>query len=729
MTMATNINRILELIAARVRVIHGSSDGAGYEGGGDIDCIVEGLDPLWPLRIQPPDRLVNRLRYDVTATSWFVLAEDEVVSIDTLEDPEGIGKYGFETSTVTGNGLVVPGQAAAYLAVKRLKKDRLDPVSWRQVAELAARDREGFRDRLAEMIPRTAAPIEAAALEGRPPSRELADKALKDLRRRRLRDPLRALRYAGLQSARVVQRLSTPTGLYVVLVGPDGAGKSTIAEALATEHLGFRRARRLHWRPGLLPGSTKGHKEARGGLGRTEEQTRDVTRPHQTEARGRAKSVAAALYHWADFLAGSVVTIWPATRRSTLLVAERPWWDLEVDPLRYRLDVPPRLVRGLGRVLRKPDLVLRLEASPEDIYARKPETSAAATSMQLERWRELAPTLGRTETIDVGDRPEVSVARARAAVLAAAADQAFKHLGPGWVAAPNPKDPRWWLPRGSRAVERAAFDLWTPMTRSGAKGWRVAGALAKAGGLRVLPRAVPPREVVERVAVHLEPGENIAVHRTNHPGRFIVFIVSKDGGIRRVAKVVTTGDMQALDRAAQALTEWAPKLVAPLRGPRLLDRSEGVLVLEAIQRRAGWDRRLPVDVARSLGSFARAGYVHGDFAPWNLIPADGWVLLDWESAREGGEPFEDILHFIVQSHVLLGDPSADEVIAGVIDGRGWIGEALRAFADASGHDLSGIGLAMTRYLEESNAGLDMSTPEAASALDTRRRLADAFALR
>ncbi|HYI45237.1 MAG TPA: hypothetical protein VE174_07240 [Actinomycetota bacterium] len=716
MAKIEGLEQILALIARKVRVIHGSSEIAEYGGGGDIDCVVSDLDQLWPLRLQPPARFVNRLRYDVTAASWFVASGADGVSIDTLEDPEGIGKYGFSTEGITGDGLVDPGPAATYLTIKRLRKKNFEPESWSQVGKLAMIDAAGFRSRLEASLPRVAQALGDVVLQGAVPDRTLAEKALRDLRRTRLRHPIRRARHARLQSARVVERVTHPTGLYVALVGPDGTGKSTIADALTEDHFGFRRSRRLHWRPGVLPGSRS---EGSGD--------RDPTRPHDAQPRSRSRSIAVALYHWADFLIGSVTTILPATRRSTLIVAERPWWDLGVDPLRYRLDVSQGFVQTLGALLRKPDLVLNLSAPANTLVARKSEITEEATERQLESWRSLAPRLGRTETIDVTGSVDESIARVRAAVHSAAADRAFRHLASGWVGAPGRKDPRWWIPRGPRAVARATFDAWTPMTSSGSRGWTVAGAIARSGGLRVLPRATPPREVIERVAPHLARHENIAIHQTNHAGRFIVLFVSPDGSIGRFAKVVTVGDAAPLNREADALSDLAPHLAAPLRSPKLLDRSDSVLVLEAVTRRRGWDLTLDAEVARAMGAFAAEGRVHGDFAPWNLIPThQGWVLVDWEEARTDGDPFEDVLHYVVQSHVLLGSPGQDDLIAGILDGRGWVGTALEAFSASSGLDLGDARSAMSLYLEKSSARLDRSTPEASDALAARDRLARAF---
>lgn len=701
---------IFELMAERASVVHGQNEEAAYGGGGDIDCIVDGLDPNWPLRLGPAARLVNRLRYDVTGTSWFVSTAELTAAVDSLEDPEGIGKYGFKTGGIAGPPLVPPGAAAAYLALKRLRKKDLREGAWAQVAELAAADPDGFSAKLRESLPRSGGGLAEGVLEGRRPDASAANKARGELRRRRLGSPDRALRYAGLLSARASDRLFRPTGLYVLIAGPDGTGKSTIAEALIDDPFGFRRSLRTHWRPGLLPGSGAGDG--------------DVTSPHEREPRGKAMSIAVALYHWADFVLGSVVIVAPARRRSTLIVAERGWWDLAVDSRRYRLDVPPGFVRFLGRFIAGPDLVLRLDGKPEVIASRKGEISLGEVERQLIAWDNIATAAGPTRAIDVGGTIDGSLGAASDAVRSATSVRTLRNLNAGWVAVPRASSARWWLPRGPRLVASAPFKLWSPMTRSGSLGWSAGRKLAGAGLLRLLPRAVPPVDVVDAIGPFLGRGENVAIARMNHPGRFLVLIVSADGSVRRIAKVVTDGDASPLAREADALEGIALRLPAPLLAPKLLERTERVLVTEAVVvRMRAHPEHLPAEVAEALGAFAHEGWVHGDFAPWNLLLSDSkWVLVDWESARQDNAPFHDLFHYLVQGHSLLGSPTSEQLLAGIVEGAGWIGQSVAAYSVGAQLDRSDALGALETYLIDSNPDVDLTTEDGARALPARERL-------
>src|ERR687895_476342 len=57
--------QIARLAARRMRVIQPPSEWGEAEGGTDLDCIVEGIDATWPLRLPPQWRLCQVLRYRI----------------------------------------------------------------------------------------------------------------------------------------------------------------------------------------------------------------------------------------------------------------------------------------------------------------------------------------------------------------------------------------------------------------------------------------------------------------------------------------------------------------------------------------------------------------------------------------------------------------------------------------------------------------------------------------
>lgn len=184
-------------------------------------------------------------------------------------------------------------------------------------------------------------------------------------------------------------------GSYVLLVGPDGSGKSTLARKLIEESgSGFTKVVHIHWRPGLLPraGSLVGVKAG------------DPTKPHADAPHGSVLSLALLAYDWLDFFLGMWLRVVPTRAGGGLVVMERGWFDIAVDPRRYHLTVSHKLVELLGRLLPSPDLVLVLEAEPRVLRGRKAELPLAELSRQMGRWREITfPRSTRRLLVDASE--------------------------------------------------------------------------------------------------------------------------------------------------------------------------------------------------------------------------------------------------------------------------------------------------------------------------------------
>jgi hypothetical protein len=148
---------------------------------------------------------------------------------------------------------------------------------------------------------------------------------------------------------------------------------------------------------------------------------------------------------------------------------------------------------------------------------------------------------------------------------------------------------------------------------------------------------------------------------------------------------------------------------------------------------------MPQEVAFALGAFFRAGsgsavnptscgLSHGDVAPWNLLrTSTGWVLIDWEDAREAQTPFYDLMHFLVQSCALLGRPSKRQLIAGLLSRKNWIGAAVAAYAAGARIPVEDGRPHLLTYLKSSIDQVDACTSDGRKGLRTRRQLLDALA--
>lgn len=717
------LDRILQLVGDRAAVIHPSRALGGPDGGGDIDCVVEHLDPMWPLRLRDGWQLCQRVRYDVSASSWMLERDGDVIAIDTLEDPEGLGQYGLSTSLLLPDEDMVVDAAprAAYLTSKRLRKGIRDPGEWERIAALAATDPVTYTSLIREAFGVAAGSSLAARVLAGDTFIEDWDAVRRRQRRHRLRDGARAGRIVVGQFLRTSDRLLHPTGFYVLLVGPDGAGKSTLAGKLpgALEGL-FRRNVHLHWRPGLLP---------RPGalLGR---EISDATEPHALRPHGRAASLALAMYHWADFALGGWVRVQSSRVRSGLIIVERGWWDIAVDPRRYRLRVSPAVIRVLGTVLPKPDLVVVLEGKPEALHARKSELPVGELARQMQGWRSAVPNRVRTMRVDVSEGSDAVAASVRRSIASMLEQRAMRNVGAGWVSFPSRSQARWILPRGSRATAVAALSVYQPVTKLGRIGWSLARTSASLGAFRLTPRSAPDPKVRSALAEFLPPGATVAIGRSHRSGRSVALVL-RDGRPFAIAKIATGKASRAsLAHEASAYAEIASRLEAPLRAPALLARSDDVLLFEFIDWRVRKRPEfLPADVASGVGAFFRSvdahgatGLGHGDLAPWNVMRTeDGWAIVDWEEATSDTLPFGDIFHYLVQAHALLGSPQAPELLRG-LKGVGWIGASLHAYAEAADQPISEVEDRFVDYLETSLARAIPDAGDASTGIRARRSL-------
>jgi hypothetical protein len=313
---------------------------------------------------------------------------------------------------------------------------------------------------------------------------------------------------------------------------------------------------------------------------------------------------------------------------------------------------------------------------------------------------------------------------------------------PGWVALPRPGRgtpspsaphyvPQLILPRGPRAAVAAALYAYHPCTTKARLAWQAARRFGALGGFHLVPRrGAPPPEVMERLAPYLPPRTTIAVAESDHPGRFVALIVGERGDCHGLAKIATdSAGRSALGNEAKALDSLAKLLPRPLSAPRLLARDTGLLLLEPVHwvpRRSPAD--LPDEVARAMGAFFRAhgdgelGPTHGDFAPWNLLETErGWVLVDWEEARDRERPFFDLFHYLFMAHQNLAAFSQGDFLDG-LEGRGRIGRAIAAYAE--GADLRGVDLRelLIFYLRSSSERLNLASPDGRSDYRARERL-------
>lgn len=185
---------------------------------------------------------------------------------------------------------------------------------------------------------------------------------------------------------------------WVAVLGPDGAGKTSVIVALK-RMAGARgiQVEVFHWRPGVLKGRT----EHSGG---------PVTDPHGMQASVPLVSVAKLAFLLLDWWLGYFLYVRPMRAAGKLVVFDRSFLDLLVDPVRYRYGGPPGLAEVFSRALPTPSLVVLLDAPVEMLRARKQEVTHAETVRQRAAYVARVEALPNGHVLDAS-RPVENVAR------------------------------------------------------------------------------------------------------------------------------------------------------------------------------------------------------------------------------------------------------------------------------------------------------------------------------
>jgi thymidylate kinase len=230
-------------------------------------------------------------------------------------------------------------------------------------------------------------------------------------------DPLRVARNClAAAVGRLRREWRSDRGLSVVVLGPDGAGKSSVCEAIRDRlSPAFVATQRHTFPPGLLRRSA--------GSNAT---------PHAQVPRSPLNSCLRAVAYWLPCCTlGHFLVTRAARVRGGLVVHDRHVVDALVDPRRYRYGGPGWLLRAVCRLVPKADLVILLDAPAEVIQARKQEVPAEETRRQREAYRALVAGMPNGHVVDASMPLPRVVAAAEDVILDCLARRASRQLGLG----------------------------------------------------------------------------------------------------------------------------------------------------------------------------------------------------------------------------------------------------------------------------------------------------------
>jgi thymidylate kinase len=687
---------------------------------GDIDLVADGdahafkrelfaaAEQLGFTAVLDAPRIVNTIEVDLlfpgsrSRTVVFVDSGGRVLHWDVVMTRNPVPT----DAAATDLAMLERDLRTAYLVLKRLRKRDERPSAWTAIGPISPATRRILSDVLDPPLGRV---LTEAVNSGQAPSRSTIARAV---RRMRWRRALSASAPAALISASkaAVGRTLHPAGIFVSLGGVDGSGKSAVTDALV-EWSPFRRAFRIHSRPGVL-------KPMGWYVGRSEG---DGSDPHGKGPWPQPMSGIRLFYFWLDFVAGYWIRIWPVRARGGLVVSERWWWDMYVDPRRHRLEAMPRSTRLLARLIPRTDVFFLLDAPSERIHERKRELSATEIERQRTAWSEIAGDVPGLTHIDAAQPLDVVTGEVVARVTT---NQRARLGDEGQLRSFPPGDARWIIDTSSPSSLRDAMRLYQPSRRSAkaiskvtstAMRWRLIGRHA----LTRLTGEVGP---AERAAIdwirssaesELGAAQGLSVSAyLGAPGpkqKLSAVVVDTDGTPRAFAKLATTAAaIRSLRNESQAL-ERASGLAPSVSVPRILSMEEGVESLllllapvagERMKDTAALDHRhirLTSELARSAEAFdasahieqlnarlhetdhprsetlqrvlealpgisASAGtqfFAHGDLTPWNCLECHGLLgVVDWEMAGFR-PPGWDLVHYVTQVESIVGQADPD----------------------------------------------------------------------
>ena len=192
-------------------------------------------------------------------------------------------------------------------------------------------------------------------------------------------------------------RVSDSRGRFVVIIGPDGVGKTSVARRLIQVH--GSPSMYVHFRPRILvpPPEMPGRNES--------------PPPKRSRPSNLVFGWLRLLYSVPAFWLGYLRWIKPALDHGALVVGDRWGYGYIGQPVALGFRGPQWLAVAALRLLPRPDLIIRLRGDPNVIARRKVDLTAPEIAYEDSAWDDLPfKTLDLSAEQDVGDLARIITA-------------------------------------------------------------------------------------------------------------------------------------------------------------------------------------------------------------------------------------------------------------------------------------------------------------------------------
>ena len=225
--------------------------------------------------------------------------------------------------------------------------------------------------------------------------------------------PMNLLRMARYGLGLLKQMLKPYMRCLIVLVGPDGCGKTTIADAICNRFKGrpFQSIMRVHMLFGVprmrdiigVAYRLVGRKQPPQKIAAPGTRHCGMQKPHSM-----LKAMMYVTYYGLGMLFGRLrLMLWRT--QGGLVVADRFYQDYYY--MRGYMNCPKWYIRMMEVFSPKPDLILSLERPAEDIYDKKPELDIEEIKREQLAIRKYIGGRGNARIIDAGQGVEMTIAK------------------------------------------------------------------------------------------------------------------------------------------------------------------------------------------------------------------------------------------------------------------------------------------------------------------------------